>query len=311
MLTYNITVCPLAWISRPMSRLPAALLLAILWLAPRTVIGELLVFTGVPPMKTLIEQIGGDAVDVQALVAPGYNPHSHEPTPRQVTALAQADLYIGVQLPFEQAWLPRIRTANPDLKVLHATDVLTAGPFSGHCPHTHDSETGSGATASGDCDPHVWTSPRLARSMIGPIRDALIALDPHHAATYHDNHDLFARQLDALDAELETLLEPYRGRRFLVLHPGWGHFAAAYGLVQVAIEQDGKEPGARSLAELVDQARRDRLRVIFVQPQFDRRLASRLADSVGAELLPADPLAPDYMVNLRRVAAQLAGSFVP
>ncbi|MCA9512166.1 MAG: zinc ABC transporter substrate-binding protein, partial [Myxococcales bacterium] len=114
------------------------------------------------------------------------------------------------------------------------------------------------------------------------------------------------RDAEALDAELRARLAPVRGRTFLVFHPAFGYLAREYGLVQVAIEDEGKEPDAHELARLVARARDEGVRVIFVQPQFDRAAAQTIADEVGARLEVLDPLAPDWDDNLRRVARALA-----
>lgn len=291
-----------------MSPFRTALLLLICLPSLATGTEPLVVVTSVAPMKTLIEQVSGDLVRVQALVGPGHNPATYDPTPQQIAALSNAALYAQVGLPFEGAWLGRIRAANPRMVVLDTTASLTLRQQDAHsdgveADTTHPPNAGA--------DPHLWTSPLVVRQMIGTIRDALTVLDGAHADRYAQNHDRFASELTALDAELRALLAPIRGRHFLVFHPGWGYFADAYGLVQVAIEHQGKEPGARSLAGLVAQSRARDIRAIFVQPQFDRRMAARIAENVGATVLVADPLAPDYADNLRRVARQMVAALAP
>jgi zinc transport system substrate-binding protein len=230
------------------------------------------------------------------MVRPGQSPATYDPTPRQVAALARADLYLRVGVPFEAAWMPRLRAANPRMRVLDAREGIELRPHEGG-DHGHD---------HGDLDPHVWTSPPLAKVMSANIRDALIELDAEHRADYEANYRAFAAELDALDAEIRALFEGLRNRRFLVYHPAWGYFAATYGLTQVAIERAGKEPGARALAALIDQARREEVRVIFVQPQFNRKSAERVARAIGGRVESMDPLAADYAENLRRVARAIA-----
>ena len=265
----------------------------------------LLVFASVLPVQTLVKKIGGGHVDVRSMVQPGYSPHTYDPTPRQIGALAKAVLYVRTGLPFEHAWMERILSANPRMRVIDLRtgidlrEMETLEPE--HDGHHHGHET----------DPHLWTSPLLARQMAGEIRDALSQLDPDHREEYTRNHAAFVRELDGLDRDIRALLDPLENRKFMVFHPSWGYFADAYGLVQVPIEREGKEPGARALAALIDRAKKEGIRVIFVQPQFDKRQARQVAQAIGGMVIAVDPLAPDYVENLRRVARQFAEALRP
>ena len=95
---------------------------------------------------------------------------------------------------------------------------------------------------------------------------------------------------------------------FMVFHPAWGYFADTYGLKQIPIEVAGKEPGARTLAQIIATGRRAQVKVIFVQTQFSRRTAETIAEALGARVVAVDPLAEDYLNNLRRVAGQFAAA---
>ncbi|TVQ84987.1 MAG: ABC transporter substrate-binding protein [Chromatiaceae bacterium] len=280
------------------------------------------VFVSVLPLQGLVEHVGGGRVAVQTLVQPGQSPHSYEPTPRQIAALAEADLFVRTGVGFEAAAMPRIQAANPTLPILDLRDGL---PLRTLEAHDHDADEGSAherghghrhdhaaadsdgempdsAAAAEALDPHVWTSPPLVRRMAVAIRDRLTELDPAGAAVYAANQRRFDSALVGLDIELRTRLGPLRHRRFLVYHPAWGYFAEAYGLTQIPIEREGKAPAARRLADLIDQARANDIRVIFVQPQFDRRMAERVAREIGGQVVSADPLAADLFASLRHLA---------
>ena len=276
---------------------------------PAAVIGKpLRVFVSVVPQKTFVERIGGPHVVVQAMVGPGHNPVTYDPTPRQVAALEGADLYIRTGVPFEDAWLERIRAANPDMPVLDARtgiDLRAMGQ--------HDDGPGQDKHENGPdtLDPHVWTSPPLVKQMSRNIRDTLIDLDPRNASVYADNFAAFAADLEALDQDIRALLNGLTNRRFMVFHPAWGYFADTYGLIEVPIEKEGKAPGARSLVALIEQAKREQINVIFVQPQFDKRAAVRVATAIGGRVVAIDPLAADYAANLLRVARTIAETAGP
>jgi zinc transport system substrate-binding protein len=223
-------------------------LLSLLLLVPTAGLAEpLRVFASVVPIQTFVEKIGGEHVDAWAMVRPGYNPHTYEPTPQQISALAGAVLYVRTGVPFEDAWMERIRSANPGMEVLDARAGISLRALDARSDDEHGRD---GAHHADEQDPHVWTSPPLVRHMVGAIRDKLSELDPGHAAELAHNHDAFVAELDALDRDLHALLDPLPNRRFLVFHPAWGYFADTYGLTQVPIEREGKRPGARALAAL-------------------------------------------------------------
>lgn len=276
--------------------------------------GALRVIVSVPPQKTFVERVGGRRVEVHAMVRPGYNPHTYEPTPHQIAALSDAALYIRTGIPFEHAWMERIRSANREMRILDAWSGLDLRDLGAH---DHGGEQDGPATEgahgdehhqAGEGDPHIWTDPLLVKRMAGKIRDQLIELDPGNVRDFKRNYEEFAAELDALDRDIRALLEPVNRKKFMVFHPAWGYFAAAYGLIQVPIEKAGKEPSPRALTALIEQARREGVKVIFVQPQFSTRLAEQVARAIGGQVLVIDPLAADYVANLREVARQIAGA---
>jgi len=129
--------------------------------------------------------------------------------------------------------------------------------------------------------------------------------DPRHAAAYERNLKALQADLDEVDARIAEALAPLKGRKFFVFHPAFGYFADAYGLKQVPVEIEGKSPGPRRLAALIEKARREGVKVIFVQPQFSPRGAQAVAEAIGGVVVPMDPLARDYLKNLEHIAQQI------
>jgi zinc transport system substrate-binding protein len=252
------------------------------------------------PMQTFVERIGGEHVRAVVLVPPGKSPASYEPTPKQMQALAAAPLYFRIGVPFEKAWLPRLQQALPGLRLIDLRDGLPLRPID--LPGSRDGH----AHGKGEADPHTWLAPPLVMRMADRIRDALIAVRPELRADFERNHERFFSELQALDSELRQRLAGKQQRHFMVFHPSWGYFADAYGLTQIPIEAGWKEPGPQTLARLIDEAKRRQIRVIFVQQQFSRREAETVASAIGGEVLAVDPLAPDYLANLRRVGETFA-----
>ena len=144
------------------------------------------------------------------------------------------------------------------------------------------------------------------RTMASTIADALTQADPYFGPLFHDNLIKLQADLTALDAELRAILTPVHGQTLLVFHPSYGYFAKAYGLKQLAIEKDGKEPLPGDLRQLVDQAKKAKTKALFVQPNFSTRTAETVAQGLGARVIVLDPLAEDYLVGMRTLAHQIA-----
>ncbi len=271
------------------------------------------VFVSILPQQYFVQQIGGEHVDVQVMVAPGASPATYEPKPRQMAALSRTRLYFAIGVPFETAWMDKIAAANPAMLVVHTEQGIRKRPMAEH-PHEdgHDGNADQHPEESrhgqGILDPHIWLSPPLVKLQAATIMKALVAADPAHAADYERNGRRFQAAIDALDRDLKKTFAGQEGRRFMVFHPSWGYFAAAYGLVQVPIELEGKDPKPAQLQALIQYARRHHIKVIFVQPQFSRRSAAIVAAEIGGRVVPADPLALNWMENLRQVAEAFAAA---
>ena len=295
------------------------------------------VFVSIPPQRYFVQQIGGDHVTLQVMVAPGASPATYEPKPRQMAALSEAKLYFAIGVPFEAAWLDKIAAANPAMTVIHTDRGIHKHPMAAHRHAGEEDdhgETGHGGREHGSAadgeghddeahdhdahdhdahdhgiqDPHIWLSPTLVKHQAQTICEALQAADPAHADDYERNYRRFVAVVEALDRDLKAVFESKAGRQFMVFHPSWGYFAEAYDLDQVPVEIEGKDPKPAQLQALIEHARQRKIRVIFVQPQFSTRSAELLAREIGGRVVFADPLAADWADNLRAVAAQVVAA---
>ncbi|ANM32127.1 hypothetical protein ABI59_06720 [Acidobacteria bacterium Mor1] len=248
------------------------------------------VVVSVEPQAFFVERIAGDRVDVEVMIPPGGNPHTFEPSMAQMKEVSAAVAWIKIGHPdlvFEGDWHDRFVAANPDMEIVTGCQGVEF--------HHHD--------------PHVWVSPRAAATLARRSGDALMRALPEHADEFTTNLEAVLEEIDRLDRELEAKLEPYRGRRFLVFHPAWGYLADRYGLIQTAIEEGEKEPSPKQLAELVELARSEQLRTVFVQPQMVEHSARVVAQDIGGEVVAIDPLARDWSENLPQVVDRLIESF--
>lgn len=256
---------------------------------------RLLIGVSVTPQAWLVQRLGGERVEVLTVVGPAESPVTYQPTDVQVSRLLAADAFIRIGVPCEQGrWFAAL-AGSGKVEMVHQAELVGSLAAQRH-PHGGD-------------DPHIWLSPRLLVPQARTVTAALSRLDPVHAAEFRANLARLEGELEALDRTLEAKLAPLAGRPFFVFHPSWGHFAHAYGLRQVAIELDGKEPAEYQLTLLQQQARESAVRAIFVQPQIAGRSAEAVAAAVGARLVILDPMAPDVLANLMRVADELLAAY--
>lgn len=259
----------------------------------------------VPPQAYLVERIGGERVATEVLMPSGSSEETWSPSPRQMVALSRADLYVLVGHPAftveRRHVLPALAENDRVTLVDMSSSRETADEPADRERHAHDH-------AGGADDPHVWTAPRRMRTAAVTVAEALARRDPAGAPAYRTRLASFLTDLDALDAEIRRELASPARRRFLVTHPAWGHFAAQYGLEQVAIEEEGKEPSPARLVELVEAARAEGLPVVFAQKGFPESAARALARETGARVVVLDPLARDWLDNTRETARRLAAA---
>ncbi|MBN2226463.1 MAG: zinc ABC transporter substrate-binding protein [candidate division Zixibacteria bacterium] len=253
------------------------------------------------PVQFVVERVGGELVDVMVLVGPGQSPATYEPTSKQMAALSKADLYFSIGVPFEKAFMPKLAAGLSGLTIIDTRRGITLKEITDrNVHHDHDHH---------GVDPHVWLDPRNVAVMAENICQALSTADPEHETTFRRNRDSLLVDLHAVHKRLTEMLAPYKGRTLYVFHPAYGYFADAYGLRQTAVEIEGKEPGPRQLAELISRAKTDSVNVIFVQAQFPVNTAEKIADALGARVVKIDPLAPDYLDNLERIASAVVEAY--
>ncbi len=223
-----------------------------------------------------------------------------------MAGLEGAAAYFSIGVPFEAAWLPRFAKAVPNMRIIPSEKGIKKTPMATHAHHDEKAgEHDAGADHKhGVLDPHVWLAPDQVRIIAKNIATGLEDVDAANKAVYQKNLQAFLKEIDALDAEVKADLAalPADKRVFMVFHPAWGYFAKEYGLTQIPIESEGKEPGPKQLAAIIDQGRKHGVTAIFVQPQFSDKSAKVIAKELGARVQPLNPLAPDWADNLRKAA---------
>ena len=271
--------------------------------------GPMHVVVSILPQRYFVEKIGGQFVEVEAMVPPGATPETYEPRPGQMSALNRSRIYFACGVPFETIWLPKIISVNPKILVIHTEKDIKKRAIEAHSHPGEGVKPQSGSSHGETGDPHVWLSPPLVILQARTIFEALASSDPQNRASYETNYKEFVSELVELDLYLSRLFGTgAKSGSFMVFHPAWGYFADAYGLEQAPVEVEGKEPKARELDEFIKRARELGAKAIFVQPQYSPKTAQTIADAVGGRLVQADDLAPDWEKNLLQVAWQISAA---
>jgi zinc transport system substrate-binding protein len=255
------------------------------------------VVVSIAPQADFVEAIGGDKVRVAVMVPPGADPHTYEPTPGQLVELSKAKMYaeVGSGLQFELAWIDRISQQNKQMLIVNCSEGIPLME-SNENSHEETPEEHQGGT-----DPHVWLSPKDAEIMAKNIAAGLMTVDPENENYYAQGRDLYVAKLEALDKDIREGLAGVTNRRFIVFHPAWSYFAADYNLEEIPIEIGNKEPSAKDIAAVIQKAKEFDIKIIFAEPEFNPRSAEVIAQEIDGEVVFIDPLARDYINNMRVV----------
>lgn len=268
--------------------------------------GPIPITVSVIPQQWLVDAIGGNYVETTVMVKPGASPAVYEPTPSQMRSLSETEVYFAIGVPFEHAWLPRFIGAVPELKVVNMAERVKRRTMDdGNAPSERNNAHHHPA---GDLDPHVWVSPPAMRIMASSVVEVLSRLRLDLADDFRHNYANVIKTINTVDIQVAHELADVSQRTFMVFHPAWGYFADAYGLRQMAIEIGGKDPSPQDMHKIVDAARANDIKVIFVQAQFSQRAARAIAGNIGGEVKPLDPLAYDWPANMRAIAAAFAAT---
>ncbi len=285
------------------------------------------VIVSILPQVDMVEAVGGEYVDVTEMIPKGESPHAYAPVTSQMKAVSKASIYftVGSGVEFEENHLDALRGQNADMEIVACSDGIALKAMDEHY-HTGEyqhNET-TNATENGDDhedhdhdhdhdqegnDPHIWLSILNAKIMVENICEGLIAVDGDHADAYRANRDDYLAKLDTLYSDLEGDLASYRDHAFLTQHPSLGYFGDDFDLVQLAIEEEGKQPGPAGVTAIIEQAKEHNIKVVFVSPQFDDSDAQTIADEIGGEVISVNPLPEDYIANMRNVGEQMVKGF--
>jgi len=261
-----------------------------------TISAKLSIAVSILPQQTFLRAIGGDRVDITVMVKLGSSPHTYEPKPSQMRDISHADIYMRAGVEFEDTWVGRFIDINKRMRVYDITKGIQKLTISGDNSDNHDG-----------LDPHIWTSPINVKVMAKNIVDILIESDNTNGDYYQHNYELFIARVEKLDSEIKALFAPIpKGARFMVFHPSWGYFAKEYGLVQLAIEVEGKNPKPKMVAKLIKRAKAEGIKALFTSPEFSDKTAKLIASEIGVPVIKISPLDPNWSETLLRLARAIS-----
>lgn len=271
------------------------------------------IVVSIPPQAEFVEKIGGDRVIVTIIVPPGANPHTYEPSPGQLEEVSKAKMYVAVGsgIEFELTWMDKIIKVNREMLVVDSSRgvKLIAVSYKNGEPVAY-SESGEAGSGLKGVDPHIWLSPANAKIMVENIYKGLVQIDPENQKYYKKNLGSYLAELDELN---EEIVQTFFGKEnkvkvIIVFHPAWTYFALDYGIKQMIIEEESKEPTAEGIKNLIDQARKYDIKVIFASPEFSTKSAEAVAREIDGSVVLISSLEKNYVENMRKAAEIFAGA---
>ncbi|MFA5647088.1 MAG: zinc ABC transporter substrate-binding protein [Bacteroidales bacterium] len=251
------------------------------------------VVVSIAPQKYFVDRIADNTIHVEFMVPAGSSPEVYEPTASQLKSLSQASAYFSLGLlEFEMSMLNNIHEQNPNILIVnHAKDLnLISGECDSHHDHGHSHSHGS--------DPHVWLSPIEVKTMVRTITTVLSQKFPEHKITFEANFAHLIEDIDTLNIHIKRSLQGIENNKIYIYHPALTYFARDYGLKQISLEQDGKAPSMKHMQAILQSAREQGAKTIFIQKEFDTNNAKAAASDIGGIIEVIDPLREDWLENM-------------
>jgi zinc transport system substrate-binding protein len=258
------------------------------------------------PQERFVREVGGNLVEVLAMIPAGASPANYQPTPNEMTKLSEADLYFSIGVSTERAnILPKIEDMNEEITLVSLEKEVAKvyHPLTMKDHEHEDREISSEDLV--DADPHIWLSPKRVMLMVEIIRDSLVEIDGDNSEIYKENAGEYIEKLKDLDARLKEVFNELDKKSFIIYHPSYGYFADDYGLEMVTVEEEGKVATVDRLKDIIDFAREKDIKVIFYQEEFDASQAETIAKEIGGTAVEVSPLSYDYIEAMEDILEKL------
>lgn len=258
------------------------------------------------PQKYFVEKIAGNHFNVNVMIPPGASPVTYEPTPMQMKELSKSFVYFRIgHIEFEKSWMKKLINVSPQMQVVDISkNAILIKPEDNHeAGHNHEGHHHQGV------DPHIWTSPKEVKKQVELIYNFLVKAEPEFKAEFENNYNTFINEIDSLDNYLTQVLSPYKNRKLLIFHPALTYIARDYGLEQISIEIDGKEPTPVNIKRIIDVAKKENIKIVFVQKQFSTHNAEVIAREINGKVVKIDPLDYNWFKSIQFIANEIVNSY--
>lgn len=267
-----------------------------------------IVSVSILPQKFIIDQLCNNEIDVNVLIPPGASPATYEPSPKQVRDIAKSELYIRIgYIEFEKAWMEKFQSVNPEMMIADQSEGVKLIHYESLHDDEHSDHHGHGHS-HGVIDPHIWTSPVEMKVQVENVLNALKKVFPNRSLSLKKNADILQHKIDSVDNALKELFKEKANKGFLIYHPSMAYFARDYGLEQLPIEFEGKEPTSSYIKDLITTAQEKKIQSVFVQKQFSTDEALALAREIEAEIIEIDPLQYNWSESMIAIGELISGS---
>ena len=268
------------------------------WTAPKE---KPIVTVTILPQKYFAEQIAGDRFDINCIVPAGSNPEAYDPSPSRLVHMGKSVAYFRIgQIGFEVAWMDKLVQNNPSMQVYDNSKGVRM--LMGVHTHEHDGKLHNTL----DVDPHIWSSPKKAYIIARNMYDAFVELDPDGSDYYRANYEKLLDRIGEVDSIVTEVLGRVPGRTFAIYHPTLSYLAEDYGVVQLCLENAGKESSALHPKQMIAEARESNVKTVFVQREFNAKQVETFAAETGARVTIINPLNYDWDKEIIRIAYAIA-----
>ena len=245
---------------------------------------KLLISTSIEPIADIVRSIADTLVDINVLLPKGYSPENYELTIANMKDLGNSDIYFAIgNLGFENGKSNKIENNNPNLRVVNLNEFEYL------------------SNAHSENDPHIWTSPKAIENISLIISQKLAELDTANTIFYKSRTIDFIENTKKISSEIKSKLDSCKNKAFVIYHPSLTEYAEEFGLKQLVIETNGKEPNAMQLSNLIDKAKDMNVKIVFVQQEFDSKLSQSIAKELNAKIVEIDPLGKDALSTILQV----------